>query len=79
MKKINLNWADVITDWFDINNQDHLNAYSHLHGKHGQWPDGFYDNMPEEVKDAIGRSSGTWSLILMNKLADAYINKHLQK
>jgi hypothetical protein len=55
--------------WFDITNQDHLKAYSHV-CKTGAWPEGF---IPENV--IMGVTS--WNVELMAKFTNAYIQEHL--
>lgn len=51
-----------VMDWFDARKKEHLVAYRHIQ-KHGHWPPGW----------PIGPLCGLWTVVILNKLADAYI------
>lgn len=53
-----------ITDFFDVNNKEHLKAYRHL-SKTGAWPKGF---IPPEVE-----FTQVWHMTLMHKMAESYL------
>ena len=59
-----------ITDWFDVNDINHLTAYEHL-DNHGTWPDSF---IPDYVV-----MTRNWQLELLSKLASAWVRKMLSK
>ena len=54
-----------ICDWFDVSNEEHLDAYRHLQ-RSGAWPEGF---LPENVTQ-----SPFWHMEILSKLANAYLN-----
>jgi len=57
-----------ITDWFDIENKEHMEAYDHLR-QTGEWPKGF---IPRDITFIP-----EWTIILIHKLANAYIDRKL--
>ena len=59
-----------ILQYFDINNIEHLLAFSRLN-KEGKWPDGF---IPEDTTfENVG-----WHMLLESKMAGAYIKLKLK-
>ena len=54
-----------IIDWFDVNNFEHILGYDYLI-RTGHWPVGFIPEGTEFVPN--------WNILIMSKLADAYIN-----
>jgi len=54
-----------IIDWFDVNNEVHINAYRTL-CKFGYFPTGF---VPKELE-----FTNCWQVGIACKLADAYVN-----
>lgn len=59
-----------ISQWFDANNISHLNAYRHLERK-GFWPAGF---IPDDMEFENG-----WQILVLSKLADAWLDEKLGK
>lgn len=59
----------TFTEWFDVYNPEHLEAYKHLIDK-GFWPDEFIMG--------IGATMGeNWYILIAFKLARAYIKDKL--
>jgi hypothetical protein len=57
-----------ILEWFNIHDQDHVRAWHYLSRK-GIWPEGF---VPEEIE-----FSDNWHLLIMSKMADAWVSYNL--
>lgn len=57
-----------IDEWFDPHNIDHLKAYNHLRN-YGEWPRDF---LPDDLEYVF-----SWQMILMSKIANAYILEKL--
>ena len=53
-----------IDEWFDPANIDHIKAY-HILMNTGMWPAGF---IPDGMEFIPG-----WNILIMNKLADAWV------
>ena len=54
-----------IVDWFDIHDDDHLRAWSHLN-ETGIWPEGF---VPEGTL-----FDTNWQMLIILKMADAWVS-----
>ena len=57
-----------ILEWFDIDNTNHLKAYLHLE-ETGMWPEDF---VPDDIT-----FSTSWHIVIMSKMADAYVRIQL--
>lgn len=57
-----------LLDWFDINNEGHVEAYRHLM-EHGVWPQNF--TIPEDVS-----FTPAWQIGIANMFAKAYLEKN---
>lgn len=60
--------ALILSEWFDINNHEHLKAWKHL-GTKGSWPIGF---LPENVEIDIH-----WVTEICAKMANAWVTEKL--
>ena len=60
----------LISEWFDVNNKEHLKAYQHLMDV-GCWPEGFID------KNKVEFESG-WQFMLMGKMTKEYMRIQLK-
>jgi len=59
-----------ITNWFDPNNKDHIEAYYYLL-RNGSWPQDF---MPEDVQRPVG-----WDVSLAYKMCDCWVKYMMKK
>ena len=59
-----------ITEWFDIENSEHLLAYQHL-SKTGFWPVNFIS------LDIQFQTN--WQIILQSRIADRYVREKLKE
>jgi hypothetical protein len=57
----------TVAGFFDPHNIEHLKAYKLLQ-QNGQWPDYFYQHLK-----GLDFQNGAWSILIANKMADAYI------
>lgn len=55
-----------ITQWFNVQERSHMEAYIHLREK-GFWPEGF---IPEGMEFEPG-----WQILLMGMISDEYIRQ----
>ena len=59
-----------VVEWFDVNNIEHLRAFSHV-TKKGSWPEAF---IPSDLEFPPG-----WNIAIAAKLASAYMEEKLNK
>lgn len=59
----------LIQNWFDVHSLEHLRAYRYLQ-RTGHWEEGF---LPDHV---ICDASTNWQVVLMSRMADAWITQH---